>query len=469
MTTLASTMLAMEATYLHVDKLKTQNDLDLILNAIHVGIIKEPRCDINAVQSIKWLWKPKFIADPAECEPDYGIPTSYAELEIFVTEKRLKNVTNDAAAYLQHLTGNTFRLNTEKTDSIFFQKQTGEKFSPAERWRTTAHTTRRLLALYCADTYIREGVLKGEFEDWNDFRRSILNLANISGVSLQYRKPSQLFLTVQNCIKKAQNSPDKFQKVCLELEMALSAHFCGKATTELVKETGSKKDVPIGTDQISPIVRFLIEAIAVSGMDEKKWIKAEEHLAERIPTLSPEDISKNRYKWTKAILTVARESKKHDYAVHHVGEADGWENLDDAQFEDQIENMCENLDNVLAIRENRYKNQNRKPVKTFGNQNKFQQIAKRFGNDSKRKTGENRRENRTGKTGLLTKTGKPATMIDICKTCLNRPTAIIHTKDNCKAPGRVNNVNSVETSSNKAVTEYVNQTANCVNDYTVYN
>ena len=469
MTTLASTMLAMEATYLHVDKLKTINDLDLILNAIHVGIIKEPRCDINAVQAIKWLWKPKYIADPAECEPDYGIPTSFAELAVFVVDRRLKNVANDEAAYLQHLTGSTFRLNAEKTDSPFFQKQTGEKFSPAERWRTTAHTTRRLLALYCADTYIREGVLKGEFEDWNDFRRSILNLANISGVALQYRKPSQLFLSVQNCIKKAQNSPDKFQKVCLELEMALSAHFCGKATTELVKETGSKKDVPIGTDQISPIVRFLIEAIAVSGMDEKKWIKAEEHLAERIPTLSPEDISKNRYKWTKAILTVARESKKHDYAVHHVGEADGWENLDDAQFEDQIENMCENLDNVLAIRENRYKNQNRKPVKTFGNQNKFQQIAKRFGNDSKRKTGENRRENRTGKTGLLTKTGKPATMIDICKTCLNRPTAIIHTKDNCKAPGRVNNVNSVETSSNKAVTEYVEQTANCVNDYTVYN
>ena len=465
MTTLASTMLAMEATYLHVDKLKTQNDLDLILNAIHVGIIKEPRCDINAVQSIKWLWKPKFIADPAECEPDYGIPTSYAELEIFVTEKRLKNVTNDAAAYLQHLTGNTFRLNTEKTDSIFFQKQTGEKFSPAERWRTTAHTTRRLLALYCADTYIREGVLKGEFEDWNDFRRSILNLANISGVSLQYRKPSQLFLTVQNCIKKAQNSPDKFQKVCLELEMALSAHFCGKATTEQVKESGSEIKVPIGTDQISPIVRFLIEAIAASGMDENKWMKAEEHLAERIPSLSPEDISKNRYKWTKAILTVARELKKHDHSVYHVGEADGWEDLDDAQFEEQIENMCENLDNVLEIRENRYKTQNQEPVETFGNQNKFQQISKRFGNRPQ-KSG---RENRTGKTGLLTKTGKPATMIDICKNCLNRPTAIVHTKDNCKAPGRVNTVNSLESSSNKAVTEYVNQIENCANDYNVYN
>ena len=468
MTTLASTMLAMEATYLHVDKLKTKNDLDLILNAIHVGIIKEPRCDINAVQSIKWLWKPKFIADPAECEPDFGIPTSYAELAVFVTEKRLKHVTNDAAAYLQHITGSTFRLNAEKTDSAFFQKTTGEKFSPAERWRTTAHTTRRLLALYCADTYIREGVLKGEFEDWNDFRRSILNLANISGVSLQYRKPSQLFLAVQNCIKKAQNSPDKFQKVCLELEMALSAHFCGTATTEQVKESGSKTDVPIGTDKISPIIRFLIEAIAASGMDEKKWIKAEEHLAERIPSLSPEDISKNRYKWTKAILTVARESKKNDHSVHHVGDADGWEDLDDAQFEEKIENMCENLDNVLAVRENRYKNQNRKPAKPVGNPNKFQQINKRFGKRPQETGRENRRENRTGKTGLLTKTGKPATMTDICKNCMNRPTAIVHTRDNCKVKNRVNNINSDDTASLKNQPSEYQNAANCINDYANY-
>jgi hypothetical protein len=74
--------------------------------------------------------------------------------------------------------------------------------------------------------------------------------------------------------------------------MALSAHFCGTATTEQVKKTGNKKSVPIGTDQISPIVRFLIEAIAASGMDEKKLMKAEEHLAEIIPSLSPEYIPK---------------------------------------------------------------------------------------------------------------------------------------------------------------------------------
>ena len=68
--------------------------------------------------------------------------------------------------------------------------------------------------------------------------------------------------------------------------------------------------MPKGTDQISPIVRLLIESIAACGMDEKKWIKAEDHLAERITDLSPEEISKNRYKWTKSILTVAREQKK---------------------------------------------------------------------------------------------------------------------------------------------------------------
>ena len=466
MTTLASTMLAMEASYLHVDKLKTKNDLDLILNAIHVGIIKEPRCDISAVQSIKWLWKPKFLADPSECEPDYGVPTSYAQLKIFVADKRIPDISQDEKTYLQHITGGTFKPNPENTDSVFFEKASGEKFTPAERWRTTAHTTRRLLALYCADTYIREGVLKGEFEDWNDFRRSILELADISSISVKYRKPSQFFLVMQNCIKKAQGHPDKFQKVCLELEMALSTHFCSKETTEKTKETGNDKKVPKGTDQISPIVRLLIESIAACGMDEKKWIKAEDHLAERITDLSPEEISKNRYKWTKSILTVAREQKKGENARNGVNMVDNqinWENLDDGQFEEHVDTMCEKLDNVLAIRENRY--QNRKPTKTFGNNNRFQQINKKFGKRPQRDV----KENRTGKTGLLTKTGKPATMADICRNCLNRPTAIVHSKDNCKAKGRVNNVNEDEITSLKNQPSEYHNTANCVNDYAVYN
>ena len=136
MTTLASTMLAMEATYLHVDKLKTKNDLDLILNAIHVGIIKEPRCDISAVQSIKWLWKPKFLADPSECEPDYGVPTSYAQLKIFVADKRIPDISQDEKTYLQHITGGTFKPNPENTDSVFFRKSKRRKVHPR---RAMAH------------------------------------------------------------------------------------------------------------------------------------------------------------------------------------------------------------------------------------------------------------------------------------------------------------------------------------------
>lgn len=103
MTIIAPTMLTMKATYLHFDQVKTQNDQDLISNEIQVSIIKAPRCGIKAVQSIKWVWKPKFIADPAKCEPDYEIPIFFAELQVFYTDKRLQEINQIAEAYFPYL------------------------------------------------------------------------------------------------------------------------------------------------------------------------------------------------------------------------------------------------------------------------------------------------------------------------------------------------------------------------------
>ena len=469
---LASTMVALEGTYLHVDKLKTTNDLDRLLNAIHVAIIKEPRCDMTAVQSIKWLWQSVNIADPEECNPDFGVPITFAELQNFVTDKRIPNITQSAEAYLQELTGGMHRLDTAKTDSEFFTRLSGQKSSLAERWRVTAQTTRRLFALYCADTYIREKLLKGGFKGWNHFRRTILSLADIDGISLKYRRPSELFQVVQNCIKKASSHPNHFSKVCRELETALTMHVCAKEAKEQLDESDTPSIITKGSDIVAPVTRFLIEAIAVSGMDTKKWKKAEEHLAERITDLSPECISENRFKWAKSILTVARESKKGEPANHvkHVNEMDSWADINDNQLENNTDQLCEQLEAVLAIRDNRYKAQNRTPNNNkFGNQNKYQQLNKKFGQKPGQRNQRDSRETRTGKTGLLNKNGKPATMIEICKACLNRPTAIIHTKDSCKVPGTrgVRAVNS-ETGTNLPV-ESIPNVANYVNDYLAYN
>ena len=100
----ASMLAAADASRIYISKIQSRGDLDKTLCSLDSALTSESDCAMESIKVLKYRWKTEKF-DAADCDPDYGCPTSMSELAQFVADKRFpKAEVQDQNGYLQYYT-----------------------------------------------------------------------------------------------------------------------------------------------------------------------------------------------------------------------------------------------------------------------------------------------------------------------------------------------------------------------------
>ena len=362
-----------------IGDIKGIRELNKWLTAVETAVQKNRDCAPEALKTLKWTWKAKRAAHPEEAFVDYGCPTTMDELKDFVANKRFPRCTDvTVAGYMSYYTDGLFKVTTDANGvqtSDFFSK--GERPSaPAMKWRTTAFTTRMLFATHIAEDFIVQKVQRGDFENWEDFRKRILMWNSIDALQHEYVRPSEFFNEVKTVVNDSLKTPRKFMLNVQRLESAIRAHAMDKDGSMNTFE-GENLQCTAAEDKISPLVWLLIEAIAAVGLDRAKCRVVEDHFCDVAGhDLLPSTVAEYRFKWQQ-LMQLECSRTRGAMAVRHVApEPDEVEELEEEELEDAWADVCEKAERICAVRMHR--NDGSRKKSQF-NPNKFRTLSKTFG------------------------------------------------------------------------------------------
>ena len=371
---------------LAIDEIKSARELGMWLVAIETAILKNKECAPEALKTLKWTWKAKRGAHPDEAYVDYGCPTTMEELQVFVEEKRFPRCsTITTAGYLEYYTDGLYKVTKDDAgveSSAFFTKAE-RNIAPALKWRTTAFTTRMLFSTHIVEEYLVHKVQRGDFENWEDFRKRTLIWNGIDSLEHDYKRPSEFFREVKAVVTESMKTPKKFMSNVQRLESSIRAYKMDK-DGQMNTFEGENQDCKAADDRISPLVWLLIEAVAAVGLDNSKCRLVEDHFCDVAGhDLLPSTVAQYRYKWQSLIQLECRRAKG-PMAVRHVAqEITGMENLEEDELETAWEEAVVKAEKICAVR---FQRNNGMKKKSNFNPGKFKSLRKTFGGNDKKVT-----------------------------------------------------------------------------------
>ena len=396
-----------------IGEIKSVRDLNKWLTAVETAIQKNRDCAPEALKTLKWTWKAKRAAHPEEALVDYGCPTTMDELKDFVANRRFPRCTDQTVeGYISYYTDGLHKVVTDDQGvqtSTFFAR--GERnAAPALKWRTTAFTTRTLFAAHITEDFIVQKVQRGDFENWEDFRKRILLWNSIDALQHEYVRPSEFFQEVRAVVNDSLRAPRKFMLNVQRLESAIRAHVMDKDGTMNTFE-GENLACKVDDDKISPLVWLLIEAIAAVGLDKSRCRSVENHFCDVAGhDMLPSTVAEFRFKWQQLIQLECGKAKEPMEFHHLAPEPEEVEELEEEELEDAWVDICEKAEHIGAVRMQR---NDRSGKKSQFNPNKFRTLSKAFGKQNQ---------------------GKGVPNMKICWTCSNneaKKTEFVHSFQDC--------------------------------------
>ena len=364
---------------LAIDEIRSARDLGVWLAAIETAILRNKDCAPEALKTLKWTWKAKRNAHPDEAVVDYGCPTTMEELQDFVENKRFPRCKiNTVAGYLEYYTDGLYKVNTDENgvkSSNFFTKAE-RQIAPALKWRTTAFTTRMLFSTHIIEEYLVHKVQRGDFENWEDFRRRTLIWNGIDSMEHSYKRPSEFFREVKAVVTESIKTPKKFMSNVQRLESAVRAYTLDK-DGQLNTFKGENQECKAADDKVSPLVWLLIEAIAAVGLDNSKCRLVEDHFCDVAGyDLLPSTVAQYRYKWQQLMQLECRKEKG-QLTVRHVAQGQFRANeLEEDELEEAWEDAVVKAEQICEVRFQR--NNGAKKYSNF-DPNSFKSLKKTFG------------------------------------------------------------------------------------------
>ena len=369
---------------LAIDEIKSARELGVWLAAIETAILKNKDCAPEALKTLKWTWVAKRSAHPEEANVDYGCPTTIEELRDFVENKRFPRCNdNTVAGYLNYYTDGLFKVTKDTLgveDSSFFKKAERQT-APALKWRATAFTTRMLFSTHIVEEYLVNKVQRGDFENWEDFRKRTLIWNGIDCMEHNYKRPSEFFREVKSVVTESTKTPRKFMSNVQRLESAIRAYTLDKDGVLNTFE-GENQECKAAEDKVSPLVWLLIEAIAAVGLDNQKCRMVEDHFCDVAGhDLLPSTVSQYRYKWQQLMQLECRRAKG-QMAVRHIAQGQVEANeLDEDELEEAWEKAVVEAEQICAVR---FQRNNGVKKRSVFNPGKFKSLKKTFGDGDKK-------------------------------------------------------------------------------------
>ena len=369
---------------LAIDEIRSARDLGVWLAAIETAILKNKECAPEALKTLKWTWKAKRSAHPDEAHVDYGCPTTMEELQDFVENRRFPRCnTNTVAGYLEYYTDGLYKVtkNTDGVESSAFFTKAERAMAPALKWRTTAFTTRMLFSTHIVEEYLVHKVQRGDFENWEDFRKRTLIWNGIDSLEHDYKRPSEFFREVKAVVTESLKTPKKFMSNVQRLESAIRAYKMDK-DGQMNTFEGENRECKAADDKVSPMVWLLIEAVAAVGLDNSKCRLVEDHFCDVAGhDLLPSTVAQYRFKWQNLIQLECRRAKG-PMAVRHVAPGHAEANdLEEDELEEAWEEAVVKAEQICAVR---FQRNNGVKKRSNFNPGKFKSLKKTFsGNDKK--------------------------------------------------------------------------------------
>jgi hypothetical protein len=154
-----------------------------------------------------------------------------------------------------------------------------------------------LFATHIAEDFIVQKVQRGDFENWEDFRKLILMWNRIDALQHEYVRPSEFFNEVKAVVNDSLKTPRKFMLNVQRLESSIRAHAMDKDGSMNSFE-GENLQCTAAEDKVSQLVWLLIEAIAAVGLDRSKCRVVEDHFCDVAGhDLLPSTVAEYRFEW----------------------------------------------------------------------------------------------------------------------------------------------------------------------------
>ena len=429
----ASMLAAADANRIYLKNILTRGDLDKTLSSLDGALSTELDCCMDAIKVIKYRWKTEKF-DSADCDPDYGCPTSMEELKQFVKDKRYPKAEKcEPGAYLEYYTGSKYTVKTEKwldyegsdendlpsEGSAFFKKNKsdGSKKAPAILWKNTAIRTRLLLGQFLGDDYIRDNFLRGFYENWGALRKNLFAAAGIDSSVKCHMRPSQLFRTCRKILSCKDPYLVKYGKFMASVSPFLIEQ---KDESAVVKhgDLDNTEYVFTGSEEKQPVLMLFCSILAAQHLTEAQFDVLEDAFIASKHDIGAISLAENRPKWHELCRQAVPASGVRSVAIKRdtVG---GVDKGDDSDEQDEIE---EQMDRVCAIwnkkfSERKFGNRRRKPEV-----NKF--VSRHRGGDAI--------QHSPGSRSLLNKNGYVAKSEEYCIKCMkDKPRMVPHLKEAC--------------------------------------